>query len=105
MPSVSEFINALIGGKAAASAQPNVIPEPESHTTLAPSLTSWPTSSCAAEARKYGFGYESGVEPYVQGNAARVFGTANPQVFDASGKRRTDLVPAWGPKSSFPYRD
>jgi len=62
MAGIGEFFQNLIGGQAA--------PEVE----LAPPPASYPTSQDALEARKYGFGYGSGNEPYIQGDVARIFG-------------------------------
>ncbi len=70
---VLEMVNALLGRTAPQSNGANLGPGQDFQP--APPLSDFPTSDDAAYARKYGYGYGSGHEPYLNNEVARVRGS------------------------------
>jgi hypothetical protein len=85
MAGIGEFFRNLTGGD-----PPTTVLPP------APPLASYPTPADAAEARKYGFGYGTGNEPYIQGDNARVVGYDQVTRYDTTstgkGKNKRDVL-------------
>lgn len=60
------YLDTVLGFLKGGEQPPNV--------TLAPPLKNYPTADDAAYAQKYGFGYDTGTQPYVDNQIARVIG-------------------------------
>jgi len=62
----------------------------------APPMSSYPSEQDAQEARKYGFGYGTPLEPYIQGKQARVVGQLGKKEFMPGNVSGMDIEDAAG---------
>lgn len=90
---LDDMVNALLGKK---GATPSATVEP------APGLSQFPTSKDASYARKYGFGYGSGNEAFINNEAARVKGNTGFEMRPVASKDFATYaaIPKFWPKSA-----